>query len=228
MQRTHGYLPAAELRALADRLSLPLFRLQAVASFYPHFFLTPPARAEVRVCGDMACHRRGGNDLRARLEARHRGQDVNVRHVSCLGRCDLAPAIAINDQIFERVSDAGASALIDAALAGASPEQLGERRAPWRPSRVESDPYPDRASHYGVLRSFVQSNDWAGLIATLKASGLRGLGGAGFPTGMKWEPVRNAPGPEEIHRLQRRRERAGHHQGPLHHDPRCRIWSSRA
>ena len=197
MQRTHGYLPAAELRALADRLSLPLFRLQAVASFYPHFFLTPPARAEVRVCGDMACHRRGGNDLRARLEARHRGQDVNVRHVSCLGRCDLAPAIAINDQIFERVNDAGASALIDAALAGASPEQLGEGRAPWRPSRVESDPYPDRASQYGVLRSFVQSNDWAALIATLKASGLRGLGGAGFPTGMKWELVRNAPGPEK-------------------------------
>jgi len=72
IQRAHGYLPEAELRALAERLEIPLFRLHAVASFYPHFFLKPPARAEVRVCGDMACHRRGGNDLRellARIKA---------------------------------------------------------------------------------------------------------------------------------------------------------------
>ena len=95
IQRAHGYLPERELRALADRLSLPLYRLQAVASFYPHFFLKPPARAEVRVCGDMACHRRGSNDLRERLAAKYRGQDVNIQHVSCLGRCDVSPAMAV-------------------------------------------------------------------------------------------------------------------------------------
>src|SRR6185312_16940305 len=114
--RSHGYLPEPALRALADRLDVPLFRLQAVASFYPHFFLKPPARAEVRVCGDMACHRRGGNQLREQLAARYQGQDANIRHVSCLGRCDLAPAIAVNDHIFERVTEAGAAALIDAAI----------------------------------------------------------------------------------------------------------------
>jgi formate dehydrogenase beta subunit len=197
IQRTHGYLPEGELRALAERLEIPLFRLQAVASFYPHFFLTPPARAEVRVCGDMACHRHGGNELRGRLEARYQGQDVKVKHVSCLGRCDLAPAIAVNDQIFERVTDTDASTLIDFALAGASAEQLGERRAHPAHARVECDPYADAPSQYGVLRSFTQTKDWTGLIATLKASGLRGLGGAGFPTGMKWELVRNQPGPEK-------------------------------
>ena len=195
LQRTHGYLPESELRALAERIEIPLFRLQAVASFYPHFFLTPAARAEVRVCGDMACHRHGGNDLRERLIAKYEGQDVNVRHVSCLGRCDFAPAIAVNDQIFERVSDPEAAALIDFAVAGASPEQLAARRNHPRMSRIECDPYPDQASQYGVLKSFVQTKDFTGLIATLKASGLRGLGGAGFPTGMKWELVRNQPGP---------------------------------
>jgi NADH:ubiquinone oxidoreductase subunit F (NADH-binding)/NADH:ubiquinone oxidoreductase subunit E len=197
IQRAHGYLPEGELRSLAERLAIPLFRLQAVASFYPHFFLKPPARAEVRVCGDMACHRYGGNDLREHLAARFQGQDVSVKHVSCLGRCDLAPAVAVNDQIFEKVSEADASTLIDFALAGASPEQLAARKAHPHVSRVECDPYPDKASQYGVLRSFVQSKDWAGLIATLKASGLRGLGGAGFPTGMKWELVRNQPGPDK-------------------------------
>ncbi|HMC76230.1 MAG TPA: NAD(P)H-dependent oxidoreductase subunit E [Vicinamibacterales bacterium] len=195
IQRAHGYLPEGEMRALAARLDIPLFRLQAVASFYPHFFLKPPARAEVRVCGDMACHRYGGNALREDLAARYQGQDVNVKHVSCLGRCDLAPAIAVNDQIFEKVTEAEASTLIDFALAGASPEQLAARKAHPHIAPVACDPYPDKASRYGVLRSFVQSKDWTGLIATLKASGLRGLGGAGFPTGMKWELVRNQPGP---------------------------------
>jgi formate dehydrogenase/NADH-quinone oxidoreductase subunit F len=197
LQRTRGYLAEPDLRALADRIDVPLIRLQAVASFYPHFFLTPPARAEVRVCGDMACHRHGGNDLRERLIAKYRGQDVNIRHVSCLGRCDLAPAIAVNDQIFEKVTDPEAIALIDFAVAGASPEQLGARRSQPHASRIECDPYPDQASQYGVLKSLVQTKDFTGLIATLKASGLRGLGGAGFPTGMKWELVRNQPGPDK-------------------------------
>ncbi len=190
-------MPEGELRSLADRLKTPLFRLQAVASFYPHFFLKPPARAEVRVCGDMACHRRGGNDLRERLIAKYRGQDVNIHHVSCLGRCDFAPAIAVNDQIFEHVSDGDAAGLIDFAAAGASSEQLAERRGPPRAARLACDPYPDQASQYGVLKSFTQSKDFAGLITTLKASGLRGLGGAGFPTGIKWELVRKKPGPEK-------------------------------
>jgi NADH:ubiquinone oxidoreductase subunit F (NADH-binding)/NADH:ubiquinone oxidoreductase subunit E len=197
IQRTHGYLPEGELRSLADRLATPLYQLQAVASFYPHFFLRPPARAEVRVCGDMACHRNGGNDLRERLAARYQGQDVNIRHVSCLGRCDLAPAIAVNDVIFEKVGDADAAALVDFALAGASVTQLSARKGHPARARIACDPYPDQASQYGVLRQFVQSKDWAGLIATLKASGLRGLGGAGFPTGMKWELVRNQPGPDK-------------------------------
>ena len=67
------------------------------------------------------------------------------------------------------------------------------------------------------VRRFVETRDWGGILATLKASGLRGMGGAGFPTGMKWEMVRNAAGTRQVHRLQRGRERAGHDQGPLHH-----------
>ena len=200
IQRTHGYLPEAELRLLAERLDLPLYRLQAVASFYPHFFLRPPARVEVRVCGDMACHRYRGNELREALARRFQGQDVNVAHVSCLGRCDLAPAIAINDQIFETVSEGEAAALIGTALGG----QVLPRMHPPPPydaasshpnGRVQlrSDPY-EPGTRYGVLRDYVHSRDWLGLIAKLKDSGLRGLGGAGFPTGLKWEIVRNQPG----------------------------------
>ncbi len=193
IQRTHGYLPEAGLRALAARLDVPLYRLQSVASFYPHFFLKPPARAEVRVCGDMACHRHDGNGLRESLARRFHGQDVNVQHVSCLGRCNLAPAMVVNDQIFEHVNEAAAAELIQGALAG---QPLAAR--PPEPSvTITSDPYGN-GPRYGVVREYVQSRDWMGLIAKLKESGLRGLGGAGFPTGMKWEIVRNQPGAEKF------------------------------
>lgn len=195
IQRAEGYLPEPALRALADRLHLPLYRLQSVASFYPHFFLTPPARAEVRVCGDMACHRYGGNRLRESLSRRFAGLDVNVQHVSCLGRCDLAPAVAVNDVIFEQVDETEAAELIQSALAGqAIAARHGHDRAP---VPLQSDPYAG-GQQYGVLRDYVQSRDWTGLIARLKESGLRGLGGAGFPTGMKWEIVRAQPGPEKF------------------------------
>jgi NADH:ubiquinone oxidoreductase subunit F (NADH-binding)/NADH:ubiquinone oxidoreductase subunit E len=193
IQRTHGYLPEAGLRALAERLDVPLYRLQSVASFYPHFFLRPPARAEVRVCGDMACHRHGGNALREALARRFEGQDVNVQHVSCLGRCDLAPALAVNDQIFEHVHESAAAALINTALGG---QPLPAHAAP-AVLPLRSDPYGSGA-RYGVLRQYVASRDWTGLIAKLKDSGLRGLGGAGFPTGMKWEIVRNQPGADKF------------------------------
>lgn len=193
IQRTHGFLPEPSLRALAEQLDLPLYRLQAVASFYPHFFLTPPARAEVRVCGDMSCHRYAAGELQLALERRFAGQDVNVKHVSCLGRCDLAPAIAINDTIFEQVTEQSAGALIQTALGG---QPLPNGQHP-ETATVACDPYPPTA-RYGVLRDYVQSRDWTGLIAKLKESGLRGLGGAGFPTGLKWEIVRAQPGTEKF------------------------------
>jgi NADH:ubiquinone oxidoreductase subunit F (NADH-binding)/NADH:ubiquinone oxidoreductase subunit E len=193
IQRTHGFLPEDALRALAGRLNVPLYSLQSVASFYPHFFLQPPSRAEVRVCGDMTCHRHGGNELREALAHRFKGQDVNIQHVSCLGRCDVAPAIAVNDQIFERLDETSSAALIQMALTG-QPLPVPVRTPS---AAVRSDPYGS-GEQYGVLRRFVQSRDWTGLIATLKESGLRGLGGAGFPTGMKWEIVRAQPGPEKF------------------------------
>jgi NADH:ubiquinone oxidoreductase subunit F (NADH-binding) len=174
-------------------MDLPLYRLQSVASFYPHFYLKPPARVEVRVCGDMACHRHAGNDLRERLARRFQGLDVNVQHVSCLGRCDVAPAMAVNDEIFEGVSEEQAAVLVQTALGGQALPARSHEPAP----AVRCDPY-GAGARYGVLREYVQSRDWTGLIARLKESGLRGLGGAGFPTGMKWEIVRNQPGTEKF------------------------------
>ena len=197
IQHQFGYLPADRLQELAAKIQVPLSQIHAVASFYPHFHLTPPVQAEVRVCADMACHLRGGPDLKRGLEQAFRGggpETVAVRNVSCLGRCDHAPALSINDQIYSNLDEHRAGALVRDVLSGR--ELPAEARDHHHRAQVASDPY-NGAPKYSLVRQFVETPDWNGVIATLKASGLRGMGGAGFPTGSKWEIVRNAPGKEK-------------------------------
>ena len=137
IQRTHGYLPeggAARARRAPRAAALPAAGGRELLSA---FFLKPPARAEVRVCGDMACHRHGANDAARALVARYQGQDVNIRHVSCLGRCDLgAGDRGQRSDLRAGRATPTPSALIDFALAGASPEQLPARRAHPLPRRA--------------------------------------------------------------------------------------------
>jgi NADH:ubiquinone oxidoreductase subunit F (NADH-binding)/NADH:ubiquinone oxidoreductase subunit E len=200
IQHQFGYLPADQLHELASRIRVPLSQIHAVASFYPHFHLSPPAQAEVRVCADMSCHLRGAGDLKRGIEQAFRdgGPDkVAVRDVSCLGRCDQAPALSINDQIYGNINEQRALTLIGDTFAGRElPEaKHGNTRFP-----IASDPYGGQNGgqpKYSAVRQFVENPDWAGIVATLKAAGLRGMGGAGFPTGTKWEIVRNAPGKEK-------------------------------
>ena len=196
IQHQFGYLPADRLQELAVKIHVPLSQIHAVASFYPHFHLTPPAQAEVRVCADMSCHLRGAPNLKRSLEkAFDTGgtEKVAVRNVSCLGRCDQAPALSLNDRIYCNFDEQRAAAFVRDVLAGR--ERPAEQHT-HKPTPVASDPY-NGAPKYSLVRQFIETPDWAGVIATLKAAGLRGMGGAGFPTGSKWEIVRNAPGKEK-------------------------------
>ena len=196
IQQEFGYLPAEQLQRLAGKINVPLSQIHAVASFYPHFQLTPPPRADVRVCADMSCHLRGGSEVKTSLEQAFRGSSVEavaIRDVSCLGRCDQAPAVSINDRIYCNIQGERAASMVKDVLAGrALPEHQRERRR----TPVVSDPY-NGSSNYSVVRKFVETRDWSGIVTALKASGLRGMGGAGFPTGSKWEIVRNAAGKEK-------------------------------
>jgi NADH:ubiquinone oxidoreductase subunit F (NADH-binding)/NADH:ubiquinone oxidoreductase subunit E len=200
IQHQFGYLPADRLQDLAAKIQVPLSQIHAVASFYPHFHLTPPAQAEVRVCADMACHLRGGRDLKRSLDQAFAGggsEQVAVRNVSCLGRCDQAPALSINDQIYSNIDENRAVVLVRDVLSGRQlPAEKHDQHRMAHRAPVASDPYGGDPK-YSVVRQFVENPDWSSVIATLKASGLRGMGGAGFPTGSKWEIVRNAPGKEK-------------------------------
>jgi NADH:ubiquinone oxidoreductase subunit F (NADH-binding)/NADH:ubiquinone oxidoreductase subunit E len=189
IQTRFGYLPKAELEALSHRTQTPLYQLHSVASFYPHFHLMPPAKAEIHICADMSCHLNGAGDLRAEVVRRFAGarpEDVQIKDVSCLGRCDQAPAAAVRDVIFADVTADKVEQLARGAMRG---EELHAEHPHEGRVRCASDPYAESET-YGVLRKLLQTRDWDGVLATLKEAELRGMGGAGFPTSMKWDLVR--------------------------------------
>jgi NADH:ubiquinone oxidoreductase subunit F (NADH-binding)/NADH:ubiquinone oxidoreductase subunit E len=95
IQHEFGYLKREGLEQAALELGVPLYRLQAVASFFPHFRLSPPKKLTLNICRDMACHMAGTADMIAELQA-VAGDDVEVRGVSCVGRCDRAPAASVS------------------------------------------------------------------------------------------------------------------------------------
>jgi formate dehydrogenase beta subunit len=196
IQLRHGFLPKAELEGLSQRTQTPLYQIHSVASFYPHFHLAPPAKADVRVCADMSCHLNGACELRADLERRFAGtraEDVQIRDVSCLGRCDQARAVSINDHIFTSVTAAEAEQIARKAIRG---DEVHEPHPAQARVKCKADPYAEGEA-YGVARNLLQTQAWDDMLAKLKASELRGMGGAGFPTSMKWDLVRKEPGTEK-------------------------------
>lgn len=191
LQEERGYLSEASLRELSHAVNTPLYRLEELISFYPHFRTSPPAPRTVRVCRDMSCHLAGADGLAARLGEALAGRDVEVEETSCLGCCELAPAARV-DGIPLRIGepDAFAEAVTNGAGRGAIRSPGSPESRTWR-----CDPYAgDPTAGYECFRQTLAQIDQGGaiesLIRTLKDSGLRGMGGAGFPTGLKWELVR--------------------------------------
>jgi NADH:ubiquinone oxidoreductase subunit F (NADH-binding)/NADH:ubiquinone oxidoreductase subunit E len=185
-----GYLRDEDLRALGARLNVPLYRIEGLVSFYPHFRRTPPPRVEVAVCRDVSCRLAGGADHCSRVKQALEGREgVVVREVSCIGRCEIAPAAAVNEHPMS-TKDLGALT----ARVEAPPDSHAEQEPTAAPRAWKSDPYASAEERYGVLAKVIERGlDGGAIIATLKESGLRGMGGAGFPTGLKWEIVRKEP-----------------------------------
>ena len=111
IQSRLGWLPREELVALARRTRRPLYEIEGLVSFYPHFRTEAPPRVALHACRDLSCWLAGS----APGLVDGYGPEVEFREVSCLGRCDMAPAIAVNDHP-ARAADA--DALVAAALAG--------------------------------------------------------------------------------------------------------------
>jgi formate dehydrogenase/NADH-quinone oxidoreductase subunit F len=181
IQARLGWLPREELEELAREVRRPRYEIEGLISFYPHFRTTPPAKVALHVCHDLSCWLRASDERIAEVRQRYGADtDVELVEVSCLGRCDAAPAVAVNEHPGP-VSDVD-TLVTDARGAGVGETTVSGRTEPW-----PNDPYPACAERYTTLRALLAgelSSD--SVIATLKESGLRGMGGAGFPTGTKW------------------------------------------
>ncbi|MDE2369754.1 MAG: NAD(P)H-dependent oxidoreductase subunit E [Burkholderiales bacterium] len=190
IQDRHGCLAAAHLAALAQELGLAQAEVYEVASFYHHFDVvkegeSPPPPLTVRVCESLSCELAGARELLARLPALL-GRDVRVLAAPCVGRCEQAPAVVVGQN---PVAPARAEAVLAAVLSGAT------RHPPGRPAAIDYAAYVAQGG-YALLRGCLAGQrDVESVIAELEHSGLRGLGGAGFPAGRKWRIVRAEPAP---------------------------------
>lgn len=167
------------LKRVARELSLPLHRVESIVSFYTHFERTCPKSRVVRICRDLSCKLADVGqikELRAALKDHH---DVEVRDASCLGRCDSAPAITVNNEPTSANVKSVLSEEIhqDEFHSGFSDASL-----------VKADPYPTARERYGALRRALLAKPETS-PSILEESGLRGMGGAAFPTGKKWKIV---------------------------------------
>jgi len=190
IQARLGWLPREELEELGRTMRRPLYEIEGLISFYPHFRTTPPAKVAVTVCHDLSCWLRSADDRIAEVRDRY-GDDTEIElvEVSCLGRCDNAPALAVNEY-------PAPFADVDALVVAAREEELGAATVTGRAEPWPNDPYPaasDVSTRYASLRALLAGELSAdSVVATLEASGLRGMGGAGFPTGRKWGLVASA------------------------------------
>ena len=188
----HGHLRTDHLAALAEALRLSQAEVFEVASFYHHFeivredghggFAAPP-RLTVRVCDGLACELAGARELLGRLPAMLEAE-VRVVAAPCLGRCEQAPAVAVHRH----------------ALAHATPEKVAQAVADGRiqaelPAAIGLDDYRAQGGYRLLQQCLGGERDVDGVIAELEGSGLRGLGGAGFPAGRKWRIVREQAAP---------------------------------
>src|SRR5690349_23841731 len=179
IQERVGWLPREELVTLSRDVHRPLYEIEGLVSFYPHFRTDPPVKAELRVCHDLSCWLRGADERIAAVKERYGADpDVEVVEGSCLGRCDIAPACTVNE------APVRLDVLLETGLDHPAPPTA--RSA----VRWPNDPYSSADDHYGVLRGVLAGRlDTGQVITALQDSGLRGMGGAGFPAGRKWDLV---------------------------------------
>ncbi len=188
IQDHYGFISAAHIVALAQELKLAMTEVYEVATFYHHFDVvkegeTPPPALTVRVCETLSCQMAGADDLRAALE-RTCGPDVRVLGAPCVGRCEHAPVAVVGRNPVDH-------ATVKDVVAAVAAEEIEAKV----PGYVDYAAYRAKGGYRALLDCVDGKRPLEEVISALENSGLRGLGGAGFPTGRKWRIVRAEPAP---------------------------------
>ena len=183
IQDAYGHLSAAHLRALAEELRLSMAEVYEVATFYAHFDVvkegeTPPPALTIRVCDSLSCELAGAQALKSALEGSLDASEVRVLRAPCMGRCDTAPVLELGHHHIDH----------------ATPEKV-EAAIAANHTHADIPAYEDFAAYeaaggYTSLKELRANGDWAQVQDKVLDAGLRGLGGAGFPSGKKWGFVR--------------------------------------
>ena len=184
-------ISTAHMRALAEEMKMSSAEVYEVASFYAHFDIVkdgqpPPPKLTVRVCDSLSCMIAGAETLKKKLEDGLDPAEVRVLRAPCMGRCDTAPALElghahIDNATFEKVAEAIENNNVH----------------PKIPDYQELEEYV-ASGGYETLKSLRKVGDWKKVQTEILDAGLRGLGGAGFPSGKKWEFVRANEGPRYL------------------------------
>lgn len=191
IQDQYGHLSVQHLNALADEMRMAQTEVYEVATFYAHFDVVkdgevPPPALTIRVCDSLSCELAGAQALKSALEDGLDPAKVRVLRAPCMGRCDTAPVLEIGHNHI----DFATAEKVDAAIAADD-------------THPHMTDYQDLAAYratggYDKLETLRANGDWQAVQDLVNQSGLRGLGGAGFPSGKKWGFVRAADGPRYL------------------------------
>ena len=188
IQDAHGCIAAAHIAALAQEMSLALTEVYEVATFYHHFDVVkegeaPPPALTVRVCETLSCRMAGSEALHAAVELAC-GADVRVIGAPCIGRCEHAPAAVVGRNPID-------GATLDKVMAAVAGKHTEPDTVPY----IDYARYRKHGGYGALLACRNGERSLESVTATMEDSGLRGLGGAGFPVGRKWKIVRAEPAP---------------------------------
>ncbi len=191
IQDTYGQIGAGHLAALADEMKLAFAEVFETATFYAHFDVVKEgepalARTVVRVCDSLTCAMFGAESLQARLQAQGAlGEDVRVVRAPCLGLCDQAPVVEVGHHFVHRATTESVRAAI----------AHGDDHPHIPHDTIDYDAYVAGGGYALLHRLRSGALSAEDVLSVLDDTGLRGLGGAGFPTGRKWRSVLGEKGP---------------------------------
>ena len=188
IQDKFGHISAEHITALASIMKLATTEIYEVATFYHHFDVIKegekaPPQLTIRVCDSISCEMNNAETLIKELETFH-GEKVRIQRVPCVGRCDTAPIAVVG----KKPIDHATLEIVNQSV------EKNDIESPVS-DYITYDNYVNSGGYELVKRMFDSTNATEKVIEIMKDSGLRGLGGAGFPAGQKWDIVHQQSGP---------------------------------